>query len=369
MIRTTRSSTGAAAVALFAGLIALSGCGGQPSSAETSGGASASAKASGDASAAGSEFLPAAEGQTTYPLTLESPWGSTELAARPARIAAVTPSQDDAEILAALGVTPYLASDETTDAWVENALSTPIPERFTRGDDPIPIEQVAAAKPDLIIVLGTDLSDSYEKLSAIAPVLSTAKEGASEGKNVNDWDANILRVGEVLDLKDAAQKALDKENEFFETFRTEHPEFAGKSVSYVVYYGDTGGLQFHSSVGSPAGGVLEQMGFEPAPKASELKYREEISAENLAVIDADVIVFSDNSGGKYATITDLPLFKNLAGVKADHLVLIDNRDGTFAIDGTEHQGNLPWALARSGPLSGTWAAEQIAPAIAKVLGN
>jgi hypothetical protein len=38
------------------------------------------------------------------------------------------------------------------------------------------------------------------------------------------------------------------------------------------------------------------------------------------------------------------------------------------IDGTEYDGNPPWGLARSGPLSSPWAAEQLAPALADVLG-
>lgn len=55
-------------------------------------------------------LLPAAEQTTSYPLTLESPFGETVLPERPERIAAVAPTAIDTELLLALGVTPILTS-------------------------------------------------------------------------------------------------------------------------------------------------------------------------------------------------------------------------------------------------------------------
>lgn len=361
MTQITPARTTALGALVLAGVVVLSGC-----AANT-----ASADASDTDTSAATEFVPAGEGTTTYPLTLDSPWGSTELTERPVRIAAVTPSQDDVEILAAIGVTPVLANEWSTDAWVENALTTPIPARYTTGDSTFPVEQIAKADPDLIIVLGADVSDAYEKLSAIAPVLSTSSGTGGEATVANDWETNVLRVGEALDLQDAAQHALDDEDAFFEDFRAEHAEIDGLTAAYLVYYGEEGGLQYHSSPDGPATTTLENMGFSPNPTASDFSYRQEISEELISSIDADVIVFSDNSDGNYATITEQPLFQKLPAVENGRLILIDNRatDGTFVIDGVEGTGNLPWALARSGPLSGTWAASQLAPALASALAS
>ena len=363
MTQISRARISSLGAILLVGMVALSGCG----TPAVSTGKDADAGTS--ASAAPAEYAPAAEGKTTYPLTLESPWGSTELAERPVRIAAVTPSQDDAEILAALGVTPVIASEWTTDVWVEDALPKPIPARFTSGDTQFPVEQIAKADPDLIVVLGADASEAYEKLSSIAPVLSTAVTSGSEQTVANDWETNVLRVGEVLDRQDAAQKVLDDEDAFFEKFRADHAGIEGQTAAYLVYYGEEGGLQYHSSVDGPATTVLENMGFTPNPGAADFTYRQEISEELLSSIEADVIVFSDNSDGDYATITEQPLFQKLPAVQNDKLILIDNRatEGVFVIDGVETAGNLPWALARSGPLSGTWAAEQLAPALSAIL--
>lgn len=354
-----RARVGSAAALMLTGALALSACSASPASSGSEDGENAETSAA--------SLLPEAEGDATYPMTLESPWGSTELEARPERIAAVTPSQDDVEILAALGVTPVIASEWSTDVWLDAALEEPIAERYTTGDSQFPAEQIAAADPDLIIVLGADVTDDYDKLASIAPVLSTAEEIGSEMSIANDWDANIRRVGEVLDLEQAAEQVLEDEEAFFADFREAHPEFEGLTASYLVYYGEEGGLQYHSSPDGPTASVFERMGFAENPLAADFTYRQEVSEELLSAVDADVIVFSDNSEGNHATVTEQPLFQKLQAVEDGHLVLVDNRNGTFAIDGEEHEGNMPWAFARSGPLSSAWAAEQLAPALQNAL--
>jgi iron complex transport system substrate-binding protein len=360
MIRTARARATAFGALVLAGALALTACSG-----------STAAEPGDDTKTEESSALPAAEGTTSYPLELSSPWGSTTLDERPERIAAVTPSQDDVEILAALGVTPILANEYSTDVWTAEALPEEIPTRYTTGDTQFPVEQIAAAEPDLIIVLGADVSDVYDKLASIAPVLSTSDASGSEQSVANDWENSIHAVGEALDLQDAAQQVLDDEEQFYADFRAEHPEFDGLTATYLVYYGAESGLQYHSTVGSPAESVFENIGFAESPNASQFEYRQVVSQELLNAVDADVIIFSDNSDGAYAEVTEQPLFQNLQAVKDGHLILIDNKakENTFVIDGVESEGNLPWALARSGPLSATWAVLQIAPALAAALAD
>jgi len=359
MIRMTRARSGAFGALVLAGAIALTGC-------------SSDAAAEGAASTpeASSGTLPAAEGTTSYPLELSSPWGSTTLEERPERIAAITPSQDDVEALVAIGVTPILVSEDQTDVWVQRELDDVIEGRFSVTDGGFNVEQIAAADPDLIVVLGADVSADYDKLAAIAPVLSTATSSEGESSVANDWATSLTAVGEALDLSAAAEQALADEEDFFAAFREEHPEFEGKTASYVVYYGAESGLQFHSTEDSPAGLTLSRMGFGISDNATDLDYRATISNEMLSAIDADVIIFSDNSDGAHADLTESALFQNLSAVQNDALVIVENHsvDGYFTIDGTQYDGNLSWGLARSGPLSSTWAAEQMAPALADVLG-
>lgn len=361
---TTRRKASTVGGALLAITLVLSGCAAQ-------GGTSGSQSASDETVDTPSALrMPEGEGQAEYPMTLETPWGTTEVTERPQRIAAITPSQDDLEILGALGVSPVIATDRPLNAWLEGRLPTEIETQYSTGDSQFPAEVIALAKPDLIIALGADLSADYERLSSIAPVLATPAQSGAGQRLANDWESNVRLVGETLDLQQTAEEVLDGEKSSFEDIRTAYPEFRDLTVSYVVDYGDEVGLQFHSSEGSPAATTLERMGFAASnPNADELGYREVVSPEMLSAIDADVIIYSGQIGQDPADITQDPLFQKLSAAQNDRVVLIENRDSSFVIDGEEHDGNLPWALARSGPLSSPWAAEKIAPAISSVLGG
>lgn len=357
-----RGKTGIVGGAALTVALVLSGCAAQGGASE-----STSDEAQDSASA---NLLPEGEGQTKYPVTLETPWGSSELTERPLRIAAITPSQDDLEILGALDVAPVIATDRPLNAWMEGRLPTEIETTYTAGQDGFPAEEIALAEPDLIIALGVDLSDQYDQLSSIAPVLATEAQTGAGQRVANDWEANTRAVGEALDLQQAADEALAEEESSFETFRTDHPEFEDLTVSYVVDYGDEVGIQYHSSEGSPAATTLERMGFAASnPNAEDLGYREVVSREMTSAIDADVVIYSGQIGEDPAEIMADPLFQKLDAAQDGHVVLIENRDSSFVIDGEEHEGNLPWGLARSGPLSSPWAADTIAPAISSVLAD
>lgn len=323
-----------------------------------------------DSAADVDDLVPAGEGTTSYPYDIESPWGTSTLEEQPKKIAAVTMSQDDTEILVSMGVTPYIARepDGEQHPWITDALNQEIPEVFTATqDNPFPAEQIAAAEPDLIIALGMDLTDYYDEMSTIAPVLGEEGEAGTVFNTQNDWDENIRRIGEALDLQEAAEEAIATEEDFFEEFRSTHPEFQGKSVAYLVSYGDEGGLQYHSTEGSPAGNTLTSMGFEQPELAGTLDYRETIAEEQLSMIDADVVIFSANDETTSDRVLNNELFKQTKAAEDGNVVVINNKSGKFEIDGETHDGNLSWALARSGPLSATWAAQQIANPVAKVI--
>jgi iron complex transport system substrate-binding protein len=350
--------------AALAAALLLSGCTAQ------AGASDSQSTADGGADSGSDLLMPEGEGQTQYPMTLETPWGSSEITERPQRIAAITPSQDDLEILGALDVAPVISTDRDLNAWMEDQLPTTIEAQFTAGDDQFPAEEIALAEPDLIIALGVDLGDQYDRLSSIAPVLATEAQTGTGERVANDWESNMRTVGEALDLQDAAEAALETEESSFEAFRTDYPEFEDLTVSYIVDYGEEVGLQYHSSEGSPAATTLERMGFAASnPNAKDLGYREVVSREMLSTIDADIIVFSGQIGEDPADILEDPLFQKLDAVENEQVVLIENKNESFVIDGEEHDGNLPWALARSGPLSSPWAADKLAPAISAVLAD
>lgn len=329
-----------------------------------------------DASAETAEsasLLPVSEGATTYPVTLETPWGETVLEERPERIVALGPT--DAELLAAIGVTPVGTQSTLERAvWVQDALPQEIEDVYdwdtVLGD--IGYEDVAASEPDLIIWTGSDLSAHYEQLSAIAPVLGAETDAQATTK---DWRTEIQTVGEALDLADAATTATEDYDEFFEQARADNPEFEGLTTSYVIHYGEEYGTVYSSVTGSDVEQLFLDLGFAPNPLAEQFVENGSVSDELISQIDADVlIVGSVVSGDNKEAVTEelltgKELFQQLGAVQSGQWAITYATDGSgYVFDGVEHEGNVAWALAHGGALLGKqWAAEQFIPLLRSAL--
>lgn len=79
-------------------------------------------------------------------------------------------------------------------------------------------------------------------------------------------------------------------------------------------------------------------------------------------------MLSDNSEGEtLGDIVDQPLYQQLAVVRQGRVALITNPGSSYVHDDVEHDGNLAWAVAGSGPLAARWAAEQLVPILADTL--
>lgn len=326
----------------------------------------------------GASGPPAGEGKTEYPLTLETNWGETTLEQRPERIAAVTMTGIDSELLASLGIAPVVANTNIEQLWITDALGDGALEDAEiyppDPESPIPFETVAAAEPDLIVVAGNDLTDTFEQLSTIAPVLAPGDPG-DERQSIEPWQEYLTAIGEALDLQDAAQKVIDDTEAGYEEIRADHPEFEGLTPTFIVYYGGDFGTEYWSTPGSAPEEVLVNMGFEANPNAEKFAEDAHLSDELWGDVDADVILFSDNStlqGGDgdestADTVLEQPLFEKLDAVRNGHLLEIENHGDKIVVDGTDYEGNVAWALARSGPLSGPFAARTFADPLKDLL--
>ncbi|MGP9537359.1 ABC transporter substrate-binding protein [Brachybacterium sp. AOP43-C2-M15] len=346
----------------LAGLLALGGCAGEERDAGGADGGGAGAE-DGDAR------LPAAEGTTTYPLTLTTAWGETELVERPRRIAAVSPAGRDCELLAALGITPVVAAEMVERAvWTLEALPGEIPEIFPADHSGItPHETVAATEPDLIVVFGKSIADEFEQLSAIAPVLAATSEDAALEA---DWRTELSALGEALDLVAAADGVIADHDRWFESAREENPQFDGLSPTYVVQYAEEYGFAYFSSTGSDPEQLFLDLGFAPNPLAEQFVDDDAVSPEMLSLIDADVLVIGDNTGDDAELerlLTGQELFQQLEVVRDGHVAELHLSEAGYVVDGDEKEGNLAWALAQGGPLGKQWAAEQLIPILRTTL--
>ncbi|WP_256465234.1 ABC transporter substrate-binding protein [Tsukamurella sp. PLM1] len=181
-------------------------------------------------------------------------------------------------------------------------------------------------------------------------------------------------MARAVDRADRAEQVIAGVDAHFEGVKKKYPQFAGKRVTFAVYYGPSVGLRFFSGAGSDTEKLLGAMGFAPSPNAEKFVGRgTTVAAEQMSLLDADVLVISDNSNGAIGALTDTAAFKSLPVVAAGQSVVITNNathtppDISYAVNGEKKPGNLPWALAQPGPQSTPWAADQVAPVIAAAL--
>lgn len=225
------------------------------------------------------------------------------------------------------------------EVWTVDAFDGQEPENTSASaeDGSIDLESVAAAEPDLILASQMDLGDQYDDLSKIALVTG-----------------------------DTAQVAAD--------VKAEHPEFEGKSISMLNYFGlDT--IRYLDPDDSDAADLMESIGLTTIAESSSFG-SDDISAERLDDTAADVMVIMDNSNGRIDDLTDNPTFQAIPGVKEGRVLILHNKAfesgkaGYTVNDDTEEQeGNLPWAIVYPGPLSTQWALETLAPLLADAIGG
>ncbi|MEV3872580.1 ABC transporter substrate-binding protein [Streptomyces sp. NPDC049906] len=346
-MRTPRSRPARLVGALLAGLALITACGtpGDPAGTETKTTASTSATA-----------LPAAEGSTSYPLTLKTPFGDTTLDERPERIAIVTANTLDTDALIALGGTPVFApSTVDRNPWLDKGDIADIKTLWdAEAGTEVSAESVAAASPDLIVALAayeTFDQARFDKLSAIAPVLHAAQGDLS-------WQELTRKLGSTLDLSAAADKAVAAAEGKVARTREAHPEFKGKSATHVIVYDEKYGPSYASAPGSDTALLFEQLGFVLPAEAAKFAKDDAISDELVGLVDADFLLLS--TSGSPAYFVDAPLVKAVPAV-ADGRAVINPEDPKTS---TNH---FAWGLNVQSVLSVPWLIEQLAEFGAKAI--
>lgn len=332
-MRSTRTSLRLAAAATAVALL-FTGCSAQ--------------EEHGDATPA-SQLVPPAEGGTHYPLTLETPFGDTELEERPERIAVVTANTVDSDALLGLGVVPVFApSTLERNAWLEPELVSQVAELWeSEAGAEISPEAVAASEPDLIVALAayeTFDQDRFDKLSDIAPVLYAAQGDLT-------WQDLTLALGEPLDLAGAAEAAVSAAEEAIEETTQEHPELAGHTATHVIVYEEQWGPDYASYPGSDTEALLNALGMSLPAEAEQFVDDGLISLELAGVIDADFLLLSTFAGSEY--FTDSPIVQAVPAVA-------EGRSVTNPADPETGINYFAWGLNNQSIVSVPWLLDQLA---------
>jgi len=284
-------------------------------------------------------------------VTIDTALGAVTIPKKPERV--VTLGWGSQDVALALGVVPVGMQDMTGNTgddtgilpWDAPKLKGATPELIPSSSSDVPVEQIAALAPDVILAVNSGLTEEqYAQLTKIAPTV------AYPGK---PWLTSMAdqteMVGKALGLSAEAAALQAEVDATVAKAKGDHPEFAGKTIafgsgttadSYNVY------LQSDSRVT-----LLQRLGFtiSPALPTEAPSFAAQISLEKLDTIDSDVLVAWYLSDEVKQKLEASPLFGSIPAVKAKGYVPLTDPAMVYATSSVTVL-SLPWMLERYLPL-------------------
>ena len=264
-----------------------------------------------DATTAGDRTTAVEEG--AFPVEIEHKYGTTTVTEEPERVVVVgMKEQDD---LLALGIVPVATTEWLDDSpgaiypWAEDRLGDADTPELLNQDDGIPIEQVAAQQPDLIIGLYAGITKTeYDQLSKIAPTVAQPADVPDYGIG---WQQQLVTVGESVGRPDAAQQIVDDVEAQIADIAEDHPEFQGKEAIFATPFEGT--YVYGSS--DPRSRLLTDIGFELPSDIDDVvgtkDFGANISAEKIDFVDTDALVWLTDSFGSKDDVLGNELYSAL----------------------------------------------------------
>ncbi len=290
------------------------------------------------------------EPSDTFPVTIEHEYGETVIPAEPQRIVVVGLTEQD--ILLELGVTPIATTEWYGEQpyavwpWATELLGDAEPT-VLHTTDGLEYEKIASLAPDLIIGTNAGMTEeSYDKLAEIAPTV-TNEQGA--GLYFADWQDQTRQVAKAVGRSQEGEALITGVQEAYAAAAAEHPEFAGLTASFsqggpwdgnMWVYPDGLNTDFLTDLGFVITPGLEQ--YVPSEGGQA-----QIAAENMSVIDADVIVFATESADAVEEVLGFGTTSSLSAVTGGHSVFTD--------------GELAGAIYFLTPLSQKYVLEKLVP--------
>jgi ABC-type Fe3+-hydroxamate transport system substrate-binding protein len=227
------------------------------------------------------------------------------LRAAPQRIVSLNPSTT--ELLFAIGAGGRLVGRTTYDHWPAAALALPDLGPGLRPN----VESVLAAKPDLVVLYGSDDNrDAARRLRAAG--VATA---AFRVDRIADFERVTLALGALTGDTAAARVTVDSVRATVARVRSATSSLARPSVFWPLYDQPllaTGGGSFLNELIDVAGG-RNVYAFLPEPSPR-------IAVEDLLRRDPDVVLLSPDSRARY--LAD-PRWRALRAVREGRLVSVD----------------------------------------------
>lgn len=250
--------------------------------------------------------------------------GSTVAKPRPTRVVALGQGAD-ADTLIALGIVPVAMSKgfgADIYRWTQAALGGQSPT-LIETIDTVPIEQIAALKPDLIVATTFyGFADNAEALGKIATTL-----GPQTTADKETWKQTALRVGEAVGMADEARRLVDKAEGTVAAARDRHPDWRGKTFTFGPV-DDLAALYTVNARDDASAALIEQLGLTLSPAvtalpSTETAGRASVSLERLDLLEADALVLVYFADEARSTLEANPLFRRIPAVGRGSYVDLD----------------------------------------------
>lgn len=231
-----------------------------------------------------------------FPVTIPHAFGETTIERAPERV--VTWGWASADAAIALGVTPvaipFQAFGGDKDGvlpWIREALTErgeDVPTVLPDSGEEVPVEAIAAAKPDVIIAPYSGLTEAqYAQLSKLAPVVAQPGEAWA-----TPWQDTIRITATALGRSEEGEKVLADIDAQIAEQAAAHPELKGKTVAMVA---DQAGTFYVYRREDSRVGWTEALGLESAPSVDALANGDStffytLSPERADELTSDILV-------------------------------------------------------------------------------
>jgi iron complex transport system substrate-binding protein len=282
-------------------------------------------------------------------VTVKHLFGETKVPAPPKRVvSAGFTEQDD---LLAVGVVPIAVTNWFGDQplgvwpWALPKLGDAKPDVLSLADG-MQIDKISALKPDLIVATNAGLDkDTYDKLSQIAPTIAQSGQEAF----FEPWKDQAAAISQaVFKFDEMAGLVKAIEDKFTETGKN-NPQFAGRKA--LLLEGALIDDSVHVLTPGWRSDFLTQMGLVIPPTGDSTISRDKMEG---VLNQADVLIWATESDDQQAALLADPTIAKLKATMRQRNVFTGK--------------DLAGAIAFSSPLSFPFVADQLPPALAKVLG-
>ncbi|MEL4506293.1 ABC transporter substrate-binding protein [Luteococcus sp. H138] len=296
-------------------------------------------------------------GQGSFPVSIKHALGTATIEQAPSKV--VTIGQGAAEAAIALGVFPAGTETYTWGAdkdghlpWVREAYEKAgkeLPKTFEGGEQ-LDVEAIAALEPDLVLAPWSGLTQKqYDLLAEMCPVVAYEKTAWT-----TTWDAEIATVAKALGRPADGQKVIDELKKTLADAAAEHPDWKGKTFSYIYTQG-------HGTLGvylptEQRVAMISSLGLTVDPAISSIKAKDGsdwalIGLENADKISKSELIFTwymDAATKKQ--VLSQKLYAAIPAIKRDSVV-------------TSEDPQLVTAMSMINPLTVPWALPKISPLI------